>query len=65
MTLKQLRVNQGLSQEELGKKVGLKQATISQYENGTRKPPLPTAKKLSLALNVTLDDIFLCFDISK
>lgn len=33
MTLKQLRVNKGLSQVELGNQVGLKQTTISQYEN--------------------------------
>ena len=58
MTLKQLRVNKGLSQVELGKQVGLKQTTISQYENGSRKPPLSMAKKLSVALDVTLDDIF-------
>ena len=58
MTLKQLRVNKGLSQVELGSKVGLKQTTISQYENGSRKPPLSMAKKLSVALDVTLDDIF-------
>ena len=35
MTLKQLRVNKGLSQVELGNQVGLKQTTISQYENGS------------------------------
>lgn len=58
MTLKQLRVKKGLSQIELGNKVGLKQTTISQYENGSRKPPLPMAKKLADALEVTLDDIF-------
>ena len=58
MTLKQLRVNKGLSQVELGNQVGLKQTTISQYENGSRKPPLSMAKKLSVALDVTLDDIF-------
>lgn len=58
MTLKQLRLNKGLSQAELGHQVGLKQTTISQYENGSRKPPLSTAKKLSDVLCVTLDDIF-------
>ena len=61
MTLKQLRVNKGLSQVELGNQVGLKQTTISQYENGSRKPPLSMAKKLSVALDVTLDDIFFFF----
>lgn len=58
MTLKQLRTNKGLSQVELGQKAGLKQTTISQYENGSRKPSLPMAKKLSDALGVTIDDIF-------
>ena len=58
MTLKQLRTARGLSQAELGDMVGLKQATISQYENGSRKPPLPVAKKMSEVLNVSLDDFF-------
>lgn len=58
MTLKQLRVNKGLSQAELGNRIGIKQTTISQYENGSRKPPLSVAKKLSDVLDVTLDDIF-------
>lgn len=48
MTLKQLRVNKGLSQVELGNQVGLKQTTISQYENGSRKPPLSMAKNCRL-----------------
>lgn len=58
MTLKQLRTNKGMSQAELGDMVGLKQTTISQYENGSRKPPLSMAKKLSEVLNVSLDDFF-------
>lgn len=58
MTLKQLRTNRGMSQAELGDMVGLKQTTISQYENGSRKPPLSMAKKLSEVLNVSLDDFF-------
>ena len=58
MTLKQLRAKKGLSQTELGHKTGLKQTTISQYENGSRKPSLSIAKRLSDALGVTIDDIF-------
>lgn len=58
MTLKQLRTNKGMSQAELADMVGLKQTTISQYENGSRKPPLSMAKKLSEVLNVSLDDFF-------
>ena len=58
MTLKKLREKNGLSQSELGEKVGLKQATISQYENGTRKPSLDISKKLSDALGISWDDFF-------
>ena len=58
MTLKKLREKNGLSQSELGEKVGLKQATISQYENGTKKTQLNISKKLSDALGISLDDFF-------
>lgn len=58
MTLKQFRENKGLSQTELGNIVGLKQTTISQYESGSRKPNLAIAKKLSDALEISLDDFF-------
>ena len=65
MTLKQLRTNKGMSQAELGDMVGLKQTTISQYENGSRKPPLSMAKKLSEVLNVSLDDFFSFFSFQN
>lgn len=58
MTLKQFRESKGFSQTDLGNMVGLKQTTISQYENGSRKPNLTTAKKLSDALEISLDDFF-------
>lgn len=58
MTLKQFREKKGMSQTELGNKVGLKQTTISQYENGSRKPNLAMAKKLADALEISLDELF-------
>lgn len=58
MTLKELREKRGMSQSELSETVGLKQSTISQYENGTRMPPMPKAKMMADALGVTLDDFF-------
>lgn len=45
MTLKEFREQKGLSQTELANRVGLKQTTISQYENGFRRPNLSMAKK--------------------
>ena len=59
MTLKEYREKKGLSQQELAARVGLKQTTISQYESGSRRPNLQIAKKLSVALEMTLDD-FAC-----
>ena len=56
--LKTMRRKNNLSQEQIGKLTGYAKNTISQYENGSRKPPLSMAKKLSVALDVTLDDIF-------
>jgi len=58
MTLKELREKNGMSQAELSKEVGLKQSTISQYENGSRKPPIEKAKKIADALGISLDDFF-------
>lgn len=59
MSFKELREKRGLSQTELANRVGLKQTTISQYENGTRRPNLSVAKKLADALGTTLDE-FVC-----
>lgn len=58
MTLKQAREGKGLSQADLADAVGLKQSTISQYENGSRKPSLVKAKRLSNILGISLDEFF-------
>lgn len=58
MTLKQLREEKKMSQAKLASLVGVKQVTISQYENGSRKPDLTKAKKMSDALGISLDDFF-------
>lgn len=62
MTLKELREKKGMSQTELANRVGLKQTTISQYESGSRKPNLTMAKKLSDALEISLDE-FACLSV--
>lgn len=59
MTLKEFREQNGLSQTELANRVGLKKTTISQYENGSRRPNLFIAKKIADALGMSLDD-FAC-----
>ncbi len=47
MNLKELRTKNHLTQTELADAVGVTQAAIANYENGTRRPKPSTAKKIS------------------
>ncbi len=55
--LKALRIEQNLSQKELGKKLGIGQATICQWEKGTSKPTCEAIIALSNFYNVSADFI--------
>lgn len=55
--IKQIRKQFKISQIELGRRMGVSQAMIAQYENGTRIPKLETIKKIATALNVTMADV--------
>lgn len=60
--LTDLRKLNRLSQEELAKKTGLTPKTIGNYEkdvNNLRKASYDKVKKIAVALNVSVDDIFL------
>ena len=43
--LKELRLKRGLSQQELAKKVGISNQSISSYEKGVRKPKIEAWEK--------------------
>ena len=45
------RSNNGISQEELAKKIGTKQSVISRLESGRANPSVAFLKKLASALN--------------
>jgi DNA-binding XRE family transcriptional regulator len=47
----------GLTQEELGSKVGVIGKTIHHYEVGLRQPTADMLKKLATVLNCTIDEI--------
>mgnify|MGYP000908653740 FL=1 len=51
--LKELRLKKGLTQTELGEKVGVKQNTYTNWENGKREPNFETLLKLASILNTT------------
>ncbi len=53
--LKKLREELNLTQEELGKLLGLSKATIAQYENDRRQPDLKTLKKICEFFGVSAD----------
>lgn len=52
--LKQLRIDQGLTQEELANKIFVSRTLISKYENGFISPSKENAEKLATYFNVKL-----------
>lgn len=53
--IKKLRKEKGVYQADLAKYLGLKQRTISAYENGTNEPDLKTLSKMSKYFDVSID----------
>lgn len=57
MNLKALRQARGWSQTRLARESGVSQTYISDLEAGKSAPTLPLAKRLAVALGVTMDDL--------
>ena len=55
--IKALRNRKGFSQEELSEKAGLSLRTIQRIENGETEPRGDSLKRISVALNVSSDEI--------
>lgn len=53
--LRTLRERRNLTQAELGRRAGLRSASVSHFETGQRVPSLETLVKLADALAVTVD----------
>lgn len=53
--LKQLRESAGMTQNELGSKLGITRNAISGYESGTREPDIEKLVLLSDVFDCTLD----------
>ncbi len=53
--VKELRIEKGLSQQELGSAIGVTKVSICGYENGTRLPNLEKLVKLADVLETTTD----------
>ncbi|WP_196601567.1 helix-turn-helix domain-containing protein [Pectinatus frisingensis] len=55
--IKQLRQENKLTQENLGKKLNIQKSAISKYETGRSRPSLEALQKLSSIFNVSIDTL--------
>lgn len=55
--LGQLRKEQGMTQEQLGEKLGVTNKTISRWETGTYLPPVEMLQGLSEMYGITINEI--------
>lgn len=56
--LRNLRLQDSLTQTELGKRIGIAKSTISLYESGKREPDFETLEKFADYFNVSMSTFF-------
>lgn len=61
-TLKELRVQAGITQLELAKCIGKPQSYVSKYESGERKLDFIEVRSVSRCLGLTLEDFVKYFE---
>ena len=57
LTLKAIRINKGLSQEEASRRIGVSVDTLGNYERGITYPDVPILKKIEKVYGVEYKDI--------
>lgn len=55
--IREARKKAGMTQGDVAKKIGVKTATIAQWENDLRNPKLDTLRKLAFAIGISLTDM--------
>ena len=56
--LRNIRIERGLSQDEVAKRAGTTKQSISRYENSVNKPTITAAKNIADALGVSLEYLY-------
>jgi putative transcriptional regulator len=62
--IKEFRARFNLTQEELAKKVGVRRETVVFLEKGAYNPSLKLAHAVAMALDTTIDELFIFEDES-
>ena len=63
--IRALRLDAGMTQEELAQRIGLKKQNISRYENSRVEPNIRTAKRIAEALGVSLEEMAVGVTVSE
>ena len=63
--LRKAREEKGMTQQTLAEQLFVTRQAVSKWECGERYPDLPTTKKISEALDVSLDDLLSGKDMNK
>ncbi|MCF6466388.1 helix-turn-helix transcriptional regulator [Clostridium sp. Cult2] len=63
--LESIRLERKLSHNEIADLSGISRSFYTLIENGNRTPSIGVAKKISLALNLTLDEFFYALEVTK
>ncbi len=61
--IKEFRARYDLTQEDLAKKVGVRRETIIYVEKGVYNPSLKLAHEIAVALQTTIEELFIFDDV--
>jgi transcriptional regulator with XRE-family HTH domain len=66
-SLKELRIQTGLTQYALAETLGIRQGTVCDWERGTNEPRIPVSKVLLLCqtLNCSLEELVLAVEAAR
>ena len=57
MAIRILRIKSGYSQKNLAEELGVSQQSVSNWEKGSREPPIDMLKKMANIFNCTIDEL--------